>query len=74
MSTTKNLLNATPKTLNEAIRNGLRDYTVMPEIIEDHIRDFLSQKFNTTLLKTEDPNEVQRIWDLWKAITGRDRE
>jgi hypothetical protein len=51
---------ATPKTLKEAIQNGLT--TVMPgkervDIVLMHVKDFLSQKFGASF--TED---IQKLW------------
>jgi hypothetical protein len=69
----------TPKTLTEAIRNGLEDLDHVPniddaQIIEAHIKDFLSQKFQLFMLPPE-PSHTDKIAAmtaemLWAKIIG----
>lgn len=68
----------TPKTLGEAISNGLDKIDVFQgrpkniEVIEAHVRDFLSQKFGVSILECElrgDEPRTER--KLWIAITGK---
>jgi hypothetical protein len=56
----------TPKTLKEAIQNGLEPVEYRHEDlqrIEAHVRDFLAQKFTPDLM--EDP----KVQNLWQEIT-----
>ena len=65
----------TPKTLIEAIVNGIEDLKPsvpepqLEERIELHVRDFLAQKFSVAILQTEDPALLKK---LWKDITGKE--
>jgi len=85
------MIRPTPKTLKEALRNGLDDAEaeataksemdegeLSPDeydaIIQKHIRDFLSQKFQLFIGHSK-PDEVQGTIDatarlLWLKITG----
>lgn len=65
----------TPKSLNQAILNGLAECSTLTEfgaacdpaeVIEKHVRDFLAQKF-TPVLIDEDPKVVA----LWTRVTGK---
>lgn len=63
----------TPKTLKEAIENGLCDaslkgYDQIAEFIESHVRDFLAQKFGAHELNFSG----QETAALWKMITGKE--
>lgn len=63
----------TPKTLREAIQNALDDPNavdeekaqIRPEVIEQHVRDYLAQKFSVAFISDQSPQE------LWEAITGQ---
>jgi len=69
-------MNRTPKTLTEAIRNGLAEVRTIVEFgggadagatVEKHVRDFLAQKF------TVDVMDFPGAQDLWKRITEKER-
>jgi len=56
-------MTGTPKTLMEAIDNGIKDSNGndATPFIREHVVDFLAQKFGTSMLQTEDP-EVRKLW------------
>lgn len=67
----------TPKTLQQAIQNGLHEanevneycveyYLTIDQIVELHVRDFLAQKFAINFLTDDDA-----IRDLWNRITEK---
>jgi hypothetical protein len=64
-------MKATPKTLYEAIANGVeacfegRITDSGIKIIEDHVRDLLAQKFTTATMSN------QSLIDLWAKIIER---
>lgn len=65
----------TPKTMKEAIENGVRDCEsreahdpeLKAHIIETHVRDFLAQKFAATMLS----DDCQTVSSLWQHITKK---
>lgn len=64
----------TPKTLNQAIINGLEDYGFqnnekLAKFIEPHIKDFLSQKFNVSMMKQQDDKLADDLKALFEKIT-----
>lgn len=67
----------TPKTLDQAIINGLdlihvENYILDPTPITKCIIDFLSQKFQVTIIKAGNSNNKeaeQLLNNLWKEIT-----
>ena len=64
----------TPKTLNQAIINGLEDYGFqntekLAQFIEPHIKDFLAQKFNVSMMKQSDDKLSDDIKALFEKIT-----
>jgi len=63
----------TPKTLNESIRHGLMigPLVSIDANIEGHVRDFLSQKFQTALLKAGGTPTEAALMALWKEIKGQ---
>lgn len=65
------MTDGTPKTLTEAILNGLDDKGVdlTTSLIQAHIRDFLSQKFNVAYLKAKDDGELERLKELFRKVT-----
>ncbi len=61
--------NGTPKTLSEAILNGVMDWSAeshipMTEVIRLHVRDYLAQQFTMDLM------EEKSVCILWDRITG----
>jgi hypothetical protein len=72
-------MSGTPKTLVEAIMNGLEEF--MPagrareELalhIEPHITDFVAQKFGCAMLEANESETKQKtLADLFEKITGR---
>lgn len=68
--------NGTPKTLQEAIRNGMSigPLRELDQSIKNHVRDFMSQKFCIALAKSEtirNREEASKmIEDLWFNLTG----
>ncbi len=48
---------ATPKSLNEAIANGLAAGD-----LRKHVRDFLSQAFTAAMMNSRDEVKVQAVW------------
>lgn len=65
-------MKGTPKTLKQAISNALSecdpDVTadeVYLQRIEEHVRDFLAQKFTPAMIRQ------MSIEELWESITGR---
>jgi 3-methyladenine DNA glycosylase/8-oxoguanine DNA glycosylase len=57
-----------PKTLRQAIEAGIReapDLDSVPKTIEEHVKQFLSQKFTAPILREQ--TELKRIY---KAIMG----
>lgn len=72
-----NNMRGTPKTLIEAIRNGLDDSKNNPEldsaeIIKAHVRDFMSQKVNAFMFKHETLEAI--LMDVFEKIVGEDKE
>jgi hypothetical protein len=73
------MCNGTPKSLKEAIMNGLEQF--MPNCgpreelalhIEPHITDFLSQKFGVAMLTADEDYTRQKVLaDLFFSLTGR---
>jgi len=64
----------TPKTLEQAIKNGLNEVATRIEfgatpdssaVIEMHVRDFLAQKF------TPDVLDNPKVVALWTRVTGK---
>ena len=57
----------TPRTLRQAIVNGLRDGSEKERADEMvlHVRDFLGQKFNVAMM-----DESVTVTELWEKITG----
>ena len=65
----------TPKTLLEAIRNGMLGVPSqrLPSTeIEKHVRDFISQKFATAMLETENVDYENKLMELFKTIVRQD--
>lgn len=62
----------TPKSLLQAIRNGMENVGVdrVDITLRVHVRDFLAQKFSATCLLARNPYELKMIQDLWFEITG----
>jgi hypothetical protein len=67
----------TPKTLNEAISNGLYSFGLgnrespAPLVIEAHVRDFIAQKFGAAMLNTsDDALAFNTLANLWEKIIG----
>lgn len=67
----------TPKTLIKAIENGLDDVfgqdlrrSYMSVVISRHVRDFLSQKFGSAILSSDNDEELSKLKSLWLQITG----
>ena len=61
----------TPKTLNEAIENGLLDKTGYRDTatIEKHVIDFLAQRFGTELVQAVEGSDTQiTLQRLWNSI------
>jgi hypothetical protein len=69
-------MTATPKTLNEAISNGLYSFGLSnrerpaPDVIEAHLRDFLAQKIGAAMLGTDSLETKKALQLLWEKITG----
>lgn len=76
----------TPKTLNEALENGLseilelkKSYPCLPiniqaQVLKKHVADFLAQAFNAAVLGAADNDrEESRLMDLFYRVSGRDR-
>lgn len=65
-------MNGTPKTLIEAIQNGMciGPLSSTHEEIRKHVKDFMSQKFSCAMLRVESPEELERLKLLWFALTG----
>jgi hypothetical protein len=65
----------TPKTLLEAIEDGLRfprEESLTDQTVALCVADYLAQKFNAALLRPGIGNEEgQRLLDLFHEITGR---
>lgn len=70
-------MNGTPKSLVEAIRNGVSAHAkawqdVKPGEIHDrveaHVKDYLAQKFGAVILAGE-PDEAAKLIELFKRIT-----
>lgn len=64
----------TPKTLNQAIINGLEAYGFqnnekLAQFIEPHIKDFLAQKFSVAGMKVQDEKLEAEIHQLFQKIT-----
>lgn len=55
--------NATPDTLKQAIQNALRESPTV-ECIEEHVIDYLAQKFGAAMMSYTDP----AIVELWRRI------
>lgn len=67
-------MSGTPKTLREAISNGLTNLVFADdsaEHIEDHVRDYLSQHFATAML--EHPGCDTILSKLWEKIKKKER-
>jgi hypothetical protein len=65
------LRQGTPKTLRQAIENGLADEGrefCLEDRIKEHVTDFIAQKFSVALF--EDPCD-ERLAELYFKITGR---
>lgn len=69
----------TPKSLNQAIRNGVKqsfqygmDDGDGPHTIELHVKDYLSQKFATALLKASsgEVSAETALVELWSKISS----
>jgi len=68
----------TPKTIEQAIRNGvddwmnqpgsLEDYEELADIIKQHVQDFLAQKFGSAYLN----QQITKV-DLWNMIFPKER-
>lgn len=66
----KNL--STPKTLQEAIGNGIREATLngssnSGKHIEAHVKDFLAQRFGAAML------QEQPVKDLWQSLFPKEK-
>ena len=64
-------MKGSPKSLIQSIKNGLEDsgydYSEKSaDIIEQHVKDYLAQKFNVAMLKKE-----LTVWDLWLLIVKK---
>lgn len=62
----------TPKTLDEAIHNGLC-VGPLSEVVDrtKHcVRDYLAQRFGVAMLKAHTPEQEALVCELWAAITG----
>ncbi len=62
----------TPKTLEEAIHNGLcvGPLSDVVDRTKQCIRDYLAQRFQAAMLKAHTPEQEALLEDLWLAITG----
>ena len=66
------LSQGTPKTLDQAIRNGLNEFQPgmdAAHVVETHVRDFLAQKFGVAFYTVQDEAGLR---DLWYRITGKE--
>lgn len=63
------LQKGTPKTLTQAINNGLSDPSGRG-CVKTHLKDFLAQKFNVAMIENEDNTEVvEALKSLFERIT-----
>lgn len=65
----------TPKTLREAVSNGLSSYRPdssgrMDEHVELHVKDFLAQKFGAAMISATEENEIE-LKRLYLALIKR---
>lgn len=67
----------TPRTLREAIENGLEiaenstGVIYSSAIIQQHVKDFLSQKMAAAYLKVDtDEKALKILTEFWEAATG----
>lgn len=58
----------TPKTLSQAIENGLG--TPNP-IVEAHVQDFIAQVINAELLLSESNNTNDALARIWVRLTAK---
>lgn len=62
----------TPATLNIAINNGVVDHAnnggELESVMRNHLRDFLSQKFTTALMKASSFEESAMLKKLFEEI------
>jgi len=65
-------MRSTPKSLAEAIRNGLANpmHRIMDETHHE-IQDFIAQKFQVAMLKT--PLSAEGISELYEKIIAREK-
>jgi hypothetical protein len=64
----------TPKTLADAIENGLMQGPVSGIRTRTHasVRDFLAQKFGAMMIKEQDEHTQAALKELWHKITGEE--
>ncbi len=70
----------TPKTLNEAIANGLEiaqmaglDAPDTTQMVESHVRDYMAQKFSIVILAQPDNGRADDLMELFAMVTNRPR-
>jgi hypothetical protein len=61
----------TPRTLREAIANGLRQHcpnasTKLVDTLESHVMDYLNQKFTTAMLNEKVEKEIEALYQSIK--------
>lgn len=75
-------MSKTPKTLNEAIENGVNESSSkldLTEVIEMHVRDFLAQKFGSMMLSDE-PDNLRSLFNSivkkgeWQAALTKEKK
>lgn len=74
----------TPATLRDSIHNGLAEgynetlvltgeFGIHPSqklLIENHVRDYLAQKFGRAILDAESPDQEKALLSLYEKVTG----
>jgi hypothetical protein len=65
-------MTGTPKTLAQAIANGMeqkhKDTYELHENIQNHVTDFLAQKFGKALLVSTNQEATNIIQALWREV------
>jgi len=66
----------TPKTLDEAIQNGINEHEFeltiggnrsLKDLICLHVQDFIAQKFGAEMLRVDDPLRLQFLFESIKG-------
>jgi len=67
----------TPKTLTDAILNGVNacggtawSAVSLSTAVQQHVRDFLAQKFGVAFLNAPNEAALNDLHALWESITG----